>query len=105
MEIWCNERRPRDEVAPDHVDSILLEQDITGRRDHHRIEYVVLQRVVTNRGGNARCDARIGQHSGLECTRNKILHDRIDLRPDEIGRQSFPPAHAASVLRCDCGNR
>ena len=105
VEIWCNERRLRDEVAPDHVDSIPLEQDITRGRHHHRVEYIVLQRVVTNRGGNARRDTGIRQHSSLECARNKILHDRIDLRPDEIGRQSFPPAHAASVLSCDCGNR
>ena len=105
VDVRRNESRPRNELAPDHVDCVRLEQHIARRRDHHRIEDVVVELVVADRRGDDRRDCRAREHPGLERAREEILRYGIDLRADHCRRDRVPTADTSGVLRCDGGDR
>ena len=105
MEVGCDERGLGHQLGADDSDHIPLEERIARSCHHYRVENVVAKLVVADGGGNYGGDGGGAQHAGFCRRRGKVLNHRIYLGAHQIGRNGFPLADPARVLRSNGSDR
>ena len=90
--------RARQQLAPDRLDRIGLEQAVAALGDHHRIDDDVGQVELGDRRGHRFDDRGVGEHADLDGAEAEVGGDRFDLRRDQVGRASPATAVTPSVF-------
>ena len=98
-------RASRQQLRPEHLEPIVVQQASAAFRDHHRVDDHQRQVQFLDRRGNGFDDRRRREHADLGGVQGDVAGDRFDLRRDEVGRQRQHLDHADRVLRGDGGNR
>lgn len=84
MEVWGDDDGQRDELPPDGVLGLAIEQTVSARGNHHRIEHVVRQPVLNDCMGHGLHQGCRGKHTGLDRVQRHVRGDGPDLRADHL---------------------
>ena len=72
MEVWGHHGGQRDELAPDRILGLAIEETVTARGNHHRVEHVVGQPMFIDRLGHGLHQCHACEHAGLDRVRRNV---------------------------------
>ena len=82
MKVGRHDGGHREEHLADGVLGTVVEQPVSARRDHHRIEHVVGQSKLVDCASHGLHQGGTREHAGLDRVRRKVRRDRPDLLQD-----------------------
>ena len=98
MEVGGHDGGQRDELTPDGVLGVVIEETVSARRDHHRVEHVIGQPMRIDRLGHGLHQSRAGEHTRLDRIRRNVRGDGSDLLADDFLREGVNGGHLERVL-------
>jgi TrmH family RNA methyltransferase len=105
MEVRRDDGGQGDELTPDDVFCVAIEETLSARRDHHRVEHVVGQPMLTDHLGHGLHHSRVREHAGLDRVRPKVRGHGPDLGADHLLGDGVHGGHLKRVLRSHCSER
>ena len=84
MEVGGHDCGQRDELTPDAVLGLAVEETLSARRDHHGVEHVIGEPMLIDCASHTLHQGRVGEHTGLDCVRGNVRGDGSDLLADDF---------------------
>ena len=101
IEIGGHESRLREKSMNHGFDCVAVEQSISARSHHDRIEDIWREEVLSYDVGNALDKLGGRQHAGLDRRRCEIFNDSVDLSLNHIEGYPMHRSHADRILSRD----
>ena len=84
MEVWGHHGGQRDELAPDRILGLAIEETVSARGNHHRVEHVVGQPMFIDRLGHGLHQRHACEHAGLDRVRRNVRGHSPDLLTHDL---------------------
>ncbi len=105
MEVGGHHGRPWDEFTSNAVLGLAIEQPLSARRHHHRVEHVIGEPMLIDCASHTLHQGRVGEHTGLDRIRRYVRGDGPDLLADDSLREGVYGGDLRCVLSGHRGER
>ena len=105
MEVWGHDGGQRYELPPDGILGVAIEETVSARGNHHRVEHVVGQPKLIDGVGHGLHQRRAGEHAGLDRVRRNVRGHSPDLLADHLLGNHVHSGDLEGVLSRHGGDR